>query len=255
MNNTLVKGLTLLEMLAHSERALGVTEVSAKTGLGKSNVHRLLQGLVEVGYVRQEQASGGYATTIKLWELGSAVMARIGLKQMAEPFMAILLNKFRETVHLSVLDGDEVVYIHKLDSPEPVRAYSQVGGRAPAYGVATGKSMLAFQSPAYLAALVPRLKSHSPRTITKPAEFLREMEFVRKQGYAVNRGEWRESVGGCAAPIFDPSGAVIAAIGLSGPIERLRPSQFKSMSVELIRAATGIGAEIAGKGPAQRKLP
>jgi DNA-binding IclR family transcriptional regulator len=132
MNNTLIKGLALLEMLAHSDRALGVTEVSAKTGLGKSNAHRLLQGLVEAGYVRQDLLSGDYTTTIKAWELGSAVMAKIGLKQMAEPFMGSLLNRFRETVHLSVLEGDEVVYIHKLDSPEPVRAYSQVGGRAPA---------------------------------------------------------------------------------------------------------------------------
>lgn len=253
MNNTLIKGLALLEMLAHSEGALGVTEVSAKTGLGKSNAHRLLQGLVEAGYVRQDPSSGDYTTTIKAWELGSAVMAKIGLTQMAEPFMASLLNRFRETVHLSVLDGDEVVYIHKLDSPEPVRAYSQVGGRAPAYCVATGKSMLAFQSAAFLEAMSTRLQRHSPRTITKAAEFLSEMDAVRRQGYAVNRGEWRESVGGCAAPIFDPAGGVIAAIGVSGPIERLRPSQFKAMSVELIKGATGIGTEIAGPGLTKSK--
>lgn len=246
MNNTLLKGLALLEVLAHAERAMGVTDLATQAGLGKSHAHRLLQGLVEAGYVRQEQASGSYATTIKLWELGSVVMAKIGLKQLAEPFMVWLLAQFRETVHLSVLDGDEVVYIHKLDSPEPVRAYSQVGGRAPAYSVATGKSMLAYQSPAYLEAISHRLRSHSPRTITKPVEFLREMEKVREQGYAVNRGEWRESVGGCAAPIFDPAGGVIASIGLSGPIDRLRPSMFKAMSAHLITAATGIGAEIGG---------
>jgi DNA-binding IclR family transcriptional regulator len=78
-------------------------------------------------------------------------------------------------------------------------------------------------------------------------------EAIRRQGYAVNRGEWRESVGGCAAPIFDPAGGVIAAIGVSGPIERLRPSQFKAMSVELIKAATGIGTEIAGPGLSKSK--
>ncbi len=95
-----------------------------------------------------------------------------------------------------MLDGDEVVYIHKLDSPEPVRAYSQVGGRAPAYRVATGKSMLAFQRPAFLVAISARLQSHSPRTITQPAEFLREMESVRRQGYAVNRGSRPPRVSG-----------------------------------------------------------
>ncbi|MCY7309045.1 MAG: hypothetical protein LH632_23540 [Rhodoferax sp.] len=88
---------------------------------------------------------------------------------------------------------------------------------------------------AYLGDISHRLRSHSPRTITKPAEFLREMEKVRAQGYAVNRGEWRQSVGGCAAPIFDPAGGVIASIGLSGPIDRLRPSMFKAMSPDLIK--------------------
>jgi len=74
------------------------------------------------------------------------------------------------------------------------------------------------------------------------------MEKVREQGYTVNRGEWRQSVGGCAAPIFDSAGGAIASIGLSGPIDRLRPSMFKAMSPDVIKAAAGIGAEIAGKG-------
>ena len=246
MNNTLIKGLALLELLAQAEHPLGVTELATRTGIGKSNAHRLLQGLIEAGYVRQ-QAGGAYAPTIRLWEMGTAVMAHLGLKPMAEPHMARLLERTRETVHLSVLDGDEVVYLHKLDSPEPVRAYSQVGGRAPAHAVATGKAMLAHQSPERLQALAQRLKRHSPHTLVKAAEFLREMERVRERGYAVNRGEWRESVGGCAAPIFDPAGNVIAAIGVSGPIERLRPAAVKAAGTELVQAARRISDQIAGR--------
>jgi IclR family KDG regulon transcriptional repressor len=253
MNNTLIKGLGLLEVLAHSGRPLGVTELASRVGIGKSNVHRLLQALVELGYVRRDADSGAYAASIRLWELGAAVLANLDLRRAAQSWMDWLLERTRETVHLSVLDGDEVVYVHKLDSPEPVRAYSQIGGRAPAHCVATGKAMLAWGGESALQALSRRLHGWSPRTITDPAEFLREMERVRQQGYAVNRGEWRESVGGVAAPVRDPGGRVVAAVGVSGPIDRLRPSGFKALSIDVIRAAAGVSAALAGaeRGPAR----
>jgi IclR family KDG regulon transcriptional repressor len=250
MNNTLIKGLALLEVLAHSERPMGVTELATRIGIGKSNVHRLLQALVELGYVRRDADSGAYAASIRLWELGSAVLANLDLRRVSQSWMEWLLERTRETVHLSVLDGDEVVYVHKLDSTEPVRAYSQVGGRAPAHCVATGKAMLAWIGAPQLDAMSTRLHAHSPRTVTAPAEFLREMERVRQQGYAVNRGEWRESVGGVAAPVHEPGGAVVAAVGISGPIERLRPSMLKALAADVLKAAAGITEALAGSGQA-----
>ncbi|MFZ4758175.1 MAG: IclR family transcriptional regulator [Burkholderiaceae bacterium] len=253
MNNTLVKGLGLLEVLAHADRPLGVTELATRIGLGKSNVHRLLQALVELGYVRRDGEAGEYAASIRLWELGSAVLANLDLRRAAQSWMDWLLDRTRETVHLSVLDGDDVVYVHKLDSPEPVRAYTQIGGRAPAYAVATGKAMLAFVDGSALDAVSHRLHAYSSRTLTNPAEFLRDMERVRQQGYAVNRGEWRESVGGVAAPVRDPSGRVVAAVGLSGPIERLRPSTLKALAADVIRAADGVGAALAGRAGAPER--
>jgi DNA-binding IclR family transcriptional regulator len=102
---------------------------------------------------------------------------------------------------------------------------------------------------AKLTSLSRHLHACSPRTLTVPAEFLREMERIREQGYAVNRGEWRESVGGVAAPVRDPGGMVIAAIGVSGPIERLRPARLKTLSADLIRAADGITAALRGDAP------
>jgi len=141
MNNTLVKGLQLLEVLARSEGALGVSELANRLALGKSNVHRLLQALVELGYVQKNEQRGTYQASLKLWEIGTAMASRLGIKTHALDAMERLLQTTRETVHLSVLDGDEVVYVHKIDSPEPVRAYSEIGGRVPAWCVATGKAI------------------------------------------------------------------------------------------------------------------
>ncbi len=240
MNNTMIKGITILEVLAHSDKALGVSELATRSGFGKSNVHRLLQALVEMGYVRRGGALGTYAASIKLWQLGSAVLQNADLRKIALPWMQRLLDQTRETVHLSVLDGMQVVYLEKLDSPEPVRAYSEVGGRAPAHAVATGKAMLAFQSEFELQKIAKNLTRQSPNTIVNHGRFIEEMHRVARMGYALNQGEWRESVGGIGAPIYDLEHRVTAAIGISGPIARLRSAGFAKLAKEVVIAAKGI---------------
>jgi IclR family KDG regulon transcriptional repressor len=245
MNNSLVKGLALLETIALSDAPMSLTELSEALGLVKSNVHRLLQGLLELHYVSRDDG-GAYRPSMRFLGLATAVVMNLDMHRIALPIMERVLEQTRETVHLSVLDGDEVVYIAKLDSPEPVRAYSQVGGRAPAHCVATGKAMLAFQDEAVIARLSRRLKSYSPKTIMRPDAFIAELEAVRADGFAVNRGEWRESVRGIAAPIFDPAGRVIAAIGVSGPAERIKATKYAAYGSLVIVAATAIAAALQG---------
>lgn len=239
MNNTLIKGLQLLELLVRGTSPLGLSELGTELGIGKSNVHRLLQGLVELGYVSKDEGKGIYRATLKLWELGQAMDVAIPIKSAAADAMARLLDRTRETVHLSVLDANEVVYLAKLDSPEPVRAYSEVGGRAPAHCVATGKALLAWLSGDAVASLSRRLKQYSPNTITDPDEFLQEMERVRGNGYAVNRGEWRNAVWGVAAPVLTRKGIAVAAIGVSGPAHRVKP-QIRLFAEEVLNAIKSI---------------
>jgi DNA-binding IclR family transcriptional regulator len=250
MNNTLLKGFDIIELLAHSDRPLALTEIANALDLAKSNVHRLLQALTERNYVFRVESSGRYVASIKLWELGSAVLAKLDLKLHAQEVMDDLLAKTGETVHLSVLDGDEVVYVHKLDSPNPVRAYTQIGGRAQAYCVATGKAMLAYRSLAALELMAQSLQPRTDATITDPRKFLLEMDRIRVQGFAVNRGEWNANVAGIAAPITDASGTVIAAIGLSGPKERFKPTQLKLFAPLTIEAAQQVSIRLGGRRPA-----
>lgn len=247
MNNTLIKGLAIIELLAHSERTLGLTEIASGLDLGKSNVHRLLQALADARYIVRDERTGRYAAAIKLWELGSAVLSKLDLRMHAEQVMEDLLATTQETVHLSILDGDEVVYVHKLDSPNPVRAYTQIGGRAKAHCVATGKAMLAFHSPSTLERLSQQLEARTPRSIVTPEQFLQEMARVRSQGYAVNKGEWNESVYGIASPITDVSGQVVAALGLSGPKERFKVAQIKTFAPLIVEAAMRISRRLGAR--------
>ncbi|MNS84161.1 Transcriptional regulator KdgR [compost metagenome] len=149
-------------------------------------------------------------------------------------------------MHLSVLDRGEVVYVHKVDSPNPVRAYTQIGGRALAHCVATGKAMLAFQPDVTLQRMAGSLAAATPDSIVEPKRFLQELDKVRRLGYAVNRGEWRESVCGVAAPICDGNGHVIAAVGLSGPAARFRPQKIKAFAGLVREAANEIAIGIGG---------
>lgn len=239
MDKTLLKGLEVLEALAMSEKPRGVSELAREMGLTRSNVHRTLRTLCAAGYARQDGA-GDYECTLKLFQLAGSVLARVDVKRAAEPFMHSLAAKTLETVHLSVLEDTDVIYLHKIDSPQPVRAYSTIAGRAPAYCVATGKALLAFQDEGYLERFDGKLRAFTPRTLAQPAALRQELAQVRQQGYAVNRGEWRESVCGLAAPIFDASRRPLAALGISGPTERLKPAQLKAFTPDVVQAARSI---------------
>lgn len=244
MNNTLIKGLRLLEVLAAQSGPVGIAELAAQLQIARSNVHRLLQALVEMGYASNVQ--GQYRTSIKVWELGARALSQLDFREAAGPAMRSLLAQSNETVHLSVLSGEEVVYIDKLDSPEPVRAYSVIGGRAPAYCVATGKVLLAWrEASAANSMAVRQLPAFTPATLADSADLARELDRVRRQGYAVNRGEWRASVWGIAAPIFGPSGQVLAAIGISGPATRLRARGMRALSAQVVQAAAQASGELA----------
>lgn len=242
MNTTFVNGLALLEALARAGEPCGVSDLARQLALTKSNVHRLLQTLGERGYVRNLDASGRYAVTLKLWELGVEVLDKLDVKRVAIEPMKRLVQLSGETVHLSILDHGDVVYIDKVDSPQPVRAYSKIGGRAPAYCVATGKALLAHATAEVVDEVMRHLQAHTAATIVKPADLRAELKRVVEAGYAVNKGEWREGVCGVAAPIRDARGCVIAAIGISGPVDRLKARTLKQLAPDVVSAARAISS-------------
>ncbi len=246
MNNTLINGLQIIEILCHSERSLKLTDISNETGLVKSNVHRLLQALTAHNYVIRDERNGEYSASIKLWELGSAVLSKLDLRTHSEKWMDSLSQLTSQSSHLSVIDHMEVVYVHKIDSPNPIRAYTQIGGRVPIYAVATGKVMLAYQSDVFIQRVASNLQQFTPNTITTQKKLLLEIDKIRKQGYAVNKGEWRDGVYGVAAPISDGSGSVIAAIGVSGPAAGFKPRKIREYAQLLTQASSAITFALGG---------
>jgi IclR family KDG regulon transcriptional repressor len=149
--------------------------------------------------------------------------------------------KTRETSTIGVYENGEVMYVYKVDGTYEVRTNTKIGRRRPAYCVAAGKAMLAFQASAVVAKAATHMKKHTSRTITSAAKLRDQLAEIRKDGYAVNWGEWVESVRGIAAPIFDANGNVIAALNLSIPAERLD----KKAVTRLAPLVTGTATQIS----------
>jgi IclR family transcriptional regulator, KDG regulon repressor len=249
MDKTLLKGLAVLEAIAEMQgQARVIEDVANRTGLTRSNAHRTLQTLIHAGYVERDPDGGGFRGTMKMFALGVRQFGQVDVRKVAPSFMEALARECGETIHLSVLDGAEVVYIDKIDSVQPVRAYTMVGGRAPAHAVATGKALLAAQVPAYLNVLPDPLPRFTAATIVDRGALERELLKANREGYAFNRGEWRESVGGVASPIFNSFERPVAALGISGPLDRLTPARMAEFAPAVAAAAASLSRTLGYTG-------
>ena len=244
MEKTLAKGLIVLEALAQAGGPCGVSDLAASLGISKSNTHRLLNTLVATGFA--SAVDGRYAASLKVWELGTKVIDGFDLRERARPAMTRLVRETAESVRLTVLDPKslEVIYIDKIDSPQDVRTYTEIGGRAPAHCTSSGKVMLAYQDDAVVRRIARKLKPYTQSTIVDPAELLRHLKKVRASGYALNQREFSPQVSGVAAPIFDAEGHVVAALSIAAPADRLPAARLKQVTAQLCDAAASVSARL-----------
>lgn len=250
-DTTLRKGLKLLEVLVR-EGELGLGQLAALTGLSKGNAHGILQTLTDEGYVAQTAPSSPYRATLKLWEIGVARAEQPDLVGPSLAAMEALCRETRETVILALLDGSEVLYLHRIDSPEAVRSFTRVGERAPACCVATGKAMLAFDQRGETFWRSLPLARHSKTSITDVDAFVTDMKATQARGYSINNGEWRGAVRGLAAPIFGWDSRVRLALGVAGPGERLPPERLVQIGPVVVEAAGAVAAALGACATVQR---
>ncbi|MEP9348638.1 IclR family transcriptional regulator [Xanthobacter sp. KR7-225] len=248
LDATLSKGMLVLEALSSSPHPLGISDLAARLALNKSNVHRLVRTLKALEYLEQEP-DRTYRCTLKVWKLGNAVMGHMNLPALAAPAMHALAQLSGETVHLSVIDGINALYVEKVDSARSVRAYSERGGSAPLHCVATGKVLLAFNYELLRPRLSGNLSRQTARTITTLKALDKEMETVRVRGLATNLAEYRDDVTGVAAPVRDPAGRVIAAVGVSGPLARFTRQQIRKIGPAVREAGQRISEAVDAGRP------
>lgn len=244
METTVVKGFHMLEALVRSERPCGLTELATACGLSKSNAHRLLRTLEDCRYVRQDPVGKTYEPTLRIWEFGIRVFRRLDLRTIAADHLRRLAAETGESVHLSVLDNNEVLYLDKVESTHAVRAFIGIGDRAPAYCTATGKAMLAFMPPRAVEDATRAMKRFTPLTPIDHTKLDADLERIRTQGYSITGGEWRAGVLGIAAPIRSSGGLVAGGVGIAGPEARMRKADFDQQVTAVLAAATAISKSL-----------
>ena len=221
MEKSLVKALKVMETLALSEAPRGVSDLARELGYQKSNVHRILGTLVEQGYVIRFGEGAAYQLNYKMFEIGSRVVSRLRLSEVARPFLQRIVRATGESAHIMIYHNAEIIYLDKIENNAPIRAAAEPGLRAPAYCVASGKALLAFQPEDEVRRVLRRLRAFTPATITDPARLRAEIDAVHVQGYAINRDGWRPGVSGAAAPVLVGPRHAIAALAILGPSDRL----------------------------------
>ncbi len=252
-----VKTMKILECLSR-ERSLGVTELANRMNeddgslrMNKSTVYRFLNSLKELGYVRQDPETEQYSMTLKLFEIGTAVMDRLELWREAQPIVKQVAQATRETVHLASLEGDDLVYVGKIESTQTLRVsmISRVGRRAPTYCTGLGKTLLAHLTPDHVSEILAREKivRFTDRTIIKRVDLDRELEAIRSKGYAIDNEEHEIGVRCVAAPVYDSAGGVIAAISISVPSVRLTDEDIPRYAEVVMRAAREISRRLGHK--------
>lgn len=239
------RALTILEEVASSEVEVGVTELANKLDLHKSTVHRMLNTLMHKGYIEQNPETEGYKVGLKVFELGSKMFNELEIRDQSL-YLKELMQETNETVHLVVRDGDQGVYIDKVDTKQTLRMYSKIGRRVPLYCSAVGKVLLSNLSQDKLEKLYKgvEFKRYTKNTITNWDDFLKELKKVRQNGYAVDNEEHEEEIRCIAAPIKNYKGQIIAAISISGPVFRITDKKVNEFAFKVKNKALMISKRL-----------
>ncbi len=212
----------VLKSFSSAEREWGVSDLARRLDIAKSTTHRLLATLTDEGLLEQDPLSGRYRLGLAVFDLAAAVQST-DLHEASLSVMTDLRNRSGETVQVAVLDGREVVYVERLDSPNTLRLFLEVGRRNWAHCTGCGKALLAF-SPAHVVDRILagwQMPARTEHTITSIDVLRRELEETRRRGYAWNRHESEVGVMSVAAPIRDASGHTVAAVSVAGPTDRI----------------------------------
>jgi DNA-binding IclR family transcriptional regulator len=232
------------------EKRLGLGEIAKALRIPKSTAHGILETLVHEGLVAREARTGIYSLGIRLLELGQAAQENFELRRVASPRLLALNRELDETVHLTVLDGDVVLYVDCFESSKRLRTYSVIGVRAPLHCTAVGKAILAFLDDDEQIRLVNRipLERFTERTITDRAALLAHLKTVRARGWSVDDVEHEEGVRCVGVPVFDNRGRVCASLSISGPTQRIRTALLASLARKARAAALDVSRAVGYRG-------
>ncbi len=236
------RALAILECLDSSRRGLNISEISRKLSIPKSSAHVIMLTLERLGYVQKRADSLNYTLGLKAYGLGQGMMKNLSVSEAALPHMRVLTDRLHLPSHLAVQDGDQGVYIQKVETPGLIKIDTYVGRRMDLHCTGVGKVILAFGPPETLGRLVSKQVyiRHTRNTITSPRALQREVVKVRKLGYAMDDEEEELAVRCVAVPVFRQGGRFVAALSVTGTTAQIPISEVEGIAGQLRETAAGI---------------
>jgi DNA-binding IclR family transcriptional regulator len=239
------RAIKILEAF-NADEGMTVTEISKRFNFPKSSVHQILNTLTNENILKKNPLTNRYFLGVKLFILGDRARANLEIRKVAEPLLKKLKEMFDETVHLTVLDNDEVLYVECFESSKLLRPFQIIGYRAPLHCTAVGKAMMAFMNEQDIDRVIRTkgLKRFTKNTLTDRMSLLKDLEAVVARGYSVDNIEHEQGVRCIGAPIRNHGGQVFAAVSATWPSQRLQLSRIPKLAKTVIATAHEISRRL-----------
>ncbi len=244
------KAFAILDMIGRVRQA-SLTDIITALDLPKSSTYYILETLVRLGALRCVEKNQ-YVLGLRLFELGTLSVRNRSIRQDALPFLQDLAESVGLICHLGTLEGNEAVYLAKVESHHhPLKVNSWEGKRISLHSSSLGKVLLAWKEQSVLEELLSNLPwtRSTPTTITDPTLYKAHLDQVRQQGWAADNGEDIPEISCFAAPIRDRSGAVIYAVSITGTTSQIQSKPTDFFIPPLLRCAERIARELGGLTP------
>jgi len=242
---SLERGLLVLRCFSREDAALTLSEVAVLTGLTRAAARRFLLTLEQLGYVSADGRR--FSLRPKVLELGYTYLSSLGLPAIAEPHLEALVDRIHESSSVSVLDGDDVVYVVRIPTKRIMTISLAVGSRLPAYATSMGRVLLGGLTPRELDCYFDRveLRSLTSRTITDPERLRALVQTAAAQGWCLVDQELEEGVRSVSAPLKGRAGRVLAAMNVSAHASRITVERLRQEIAPQVRdTARDISAEL-----------
>jgi DNA-binding IclR family transcriptional regulator len=250
---SLERAFAIMEEVARNRDGISLAELSKRVGLHNSTTFHLVKTMVSLGYIRQIKDGKRYRIGRPLFALAASALDEIEMVNLATPVLEDLSRETGESGHFAVRMGDSVVVIARTSGPGAFQLTDRVGVVRPAHCTALGKIILASLRPDQLKRFLERveLKPSTPKSITEPSVLLREIAEIRRSAIAIDDGEFNAEVRCIAVPVYNFTGDVIGALGISGPIWRMSDPVLKSRAKLVQAAAQRLSAEFGASSAAK----
>ena len=229
---------------AHANSSL--SEISEAVGLGRSTAHNMLKTLKAGGYIYQAENGAPYSIGFQIFNIARLAEHNNSLTDIAFPDMSALNRKYNESVNLCVILDGARTYNNTIKSTQDIRITSYVGKRNPIHTTAAGKMLLSAESDDEIDAFLEDtpLTAMTPLTITDPEKFKAVLKRIHDQGYALDEGEYIESIWCASAPIISGTGRTIAAISMSFPANRINSFNKDLVIQDVVDCAAAISEKL-----------